>query len=61
MDTRGSNFDENYPSNWLTFLRTNGIRHYVDSYGWPVVTRAAVEGERDKAQDRQPWKPRKAA
>ena len=28
----------------LAFLRQNGIRHYLDVYGWPVVTRAAVEG-----------------
>jgi hypothetical protein len=45
----------------VAFLRANGIRHYVDAYGWPVVTRAAVEGAPDSAQDRRPWKPRKAA
>lgn len=43
------------------FLRANGIRHYIDAYGWPVVTRAAVEGEREKAQGLKAWKPRKAA
>ncbi|ENE2730143.1 TPA: DUF4224 domain-containing protein [Stenotrophomonas maltophilia] len=26
----------------LQFLRQNGIRHYIDGYGWPVVLRAAV-------------------
>lgn len=26
----------------LQFLRQNGIRHYLDAYGWPVVTRAAI-------------------
>ena len=26
----------------VAFLRQNGIRHYLDAYGWPVVTRAAV-------------------
>jgi len=44
----------------LAFLRTNGIRHYIDGNGWPVVTRAAVEGERDQVQDTT-WKPNKAA
>lgn len=27
----------------LSFLRQNGIRHYIDGNGWPVVLRAAVE------------------
>lgn len=45
----------------LAFLRQNGIRHYVDAHGWPVVTRAAVEGERDQAQAPVSWKPNKAA
>lgn len=45
----------------VAFLVANGIRHYVDAHGWPVVTRAAVEGERDAVQDHRPWKPRKAA
>ncbi|MGX9190639.1 DUF4224 domain-containing protein [Stenotrophomonas sp. Ker107b] len=26
----------------LSFLRQNGIRHYIDCNGWPVVPRAAV-------------------
>lgn len=44
----------------LAFLRQNGIRHYPDAYGWPVVTRAAVEGE-PKAKDEVPaWRPNKA-
>jgi hypothetical protein len=43
------------------FLRSNGIRHYVDAHGWPVVTRAAVEGEKDTAQAVLTWKPSKAA
>lgn len=45
----------------LTFLRTNGIRHYVDAHGWPVVTWAAVEGVQETEQDRPAWKPNKAA
>ena len=44
------------------FLRRNGIRHYIDLDGWPVVTRAAVEGEPDVKQDAGvKWKSRKAA
>lgn len=41
----------------LVFLRKNGIRHYIDAHGWPVVTRAAVgvSAEPDKPV-RQPWR-----
>lgn len=45
----------------LAFLRKNGIRHYVDAHGWPVVTRAAVEGQHDQVQAKTPWKSNKAA
>lgn len=45
----------------VAFLRKNGIRHYVDAHGWPVVTRAAVEGQEDAAQAVATWKPHKAA
>lgn len=46
----------------VAFLRTNGIAHYIDSHGWPVVLRAAVEPGRGSADDGPPvWKPRKAA
>lgn len=34
----------------LRFLRQNGIRHYVDAYGWPVVLRSAV-GEPVKKEE----------
>lgn len=40
----------------LAFLRANGIRHYVDARGWPVVTRGAIEGMRDKGSPATPWK-----
>lgn len=43
----------------ITFLRQNGIRHYVDAHGWPVVTRAAVEGQPDTAQPKRAWKSNK--
>lgn len=45
----------------VAFLVANGIRHYVDAHGWPVVTRAAIEAMPAKAQATIPWKPRKAA
>lgn len=45
----------------VSFLIKNGIRHYVDAHGWPVVTRASVEGQRDTAQAVTSWKPNKAA
>ena len=45
----------------ISFLVQNGVRHYVDGHGWPVVTRAAVEGAAEPEQDRGSWKPRKAA
>lgn len=44
----------------LSFLRTNGIPHYIDGHGWPVVTRLAIEGVRAPVQDKA-WKPNKAA
>lgn len=42
------------------FLRQNGIRHYLDAHGWPVVLRAAVEGVESSAPA-QAWKSNKAA
>jgi len=44
----------------LTFLRSNGIRHYVDHYGWPVVLRATLEGTRPVPDTPPVWKPNKA-
>jgi hypothetical protein len=43
------------------FLRANGIRHYVDGHGWPVVLRSAVEGADTAAAADSTWKPNKAA
>jgi hypothetical protein len=46
----------------VAFLRANGIRHYVDSYGWPVVVRSAIEGGPAEAgAAASKWKPNKAA
>lgn len=45
----------------LAFLRQNGIRHYVDGHGWPVVLRSAVEGTPAPPADASAgWKPNKA-
>jgi hypothetical protein len=40
----------------VKFLRQNGIRHYVDAHGWPVVLRAAVEGG-DAKPKKAGWQP----
>lgn len=45
----------------VAFLRQNGIRHYLDAHGWPVVTRAAVEGQPDQVQPKTTWRSNKAA
>lgn len=45
----------------VAFFVRNGIRHYLDEHGWPVVTWAAVEGKSEPAQDAASWKPNKAA
>lgn len=45
----------------VAFLRSNGIRHYVDANGWPVVLRSAVEGDSGADTATPAWKPNKAA
>lgn len=42
------------------FLVRNGIRHYLDNYGWPVVVRSAIEGEPKVAKATPGWKSNKA-
>lgn len=43
----------------LAFLRQNGIRHYVDGHGWPVVLRAAVGADVEAPKAKVPeWEPR---
>jgi len=41
----------------VRFLALNGIRHYVDAHGWPVVTRHAVTGEGSVPSARAKWQP----
>lgn len=45
----------------VAFLRDNGIRHYVDGHGWPVVLRSAVEGGDAASPAAATWKPNKVA
>ncbi len=43
------------------FLRKNGIRHYLDNYGWPVVLRTAVDPLEKQNAPKPTWNPNKAA
>ncbi len=44
----------------VAFLRANGIRHYLDLAGWPVVLRCTIEGD-TSAAPAPAWKSNKAA
>ncbi len=44
----------------VDFMRRNGIRHYLDADGWPVVLRSTVEGRKDDGSAKG-WNPNKAA
>lgn len=46
----------------IEFLVRNGIRHYVDAHGRPVVTRAAIGIPSDPAENAAPprWRSNKA-
>lgn len=45
----------------IGFLRLNGIKHYVDAHGWPVVLWCHIDPAHPAAEDRKVWKPNKAA
>lgn len=45
----------------IGFLRLNGIQHYVDAHGWPVVLWRHIDPTHAPAEDRRPWKSNKAA
>lgn len=45
----------------IGFLRLNGIKHYVDVHGWPVVLWCHLDPARGPSEDRKAWKPNKAA
>jgi hypothetical protein len=46
----------------IRFLTQNGIRHYIDLSGWPVVTLSAlgIASQVYEAPKRQTWQPNKA-
>ncbi len=43
----------------IAFLQRNGIRHYVDGYGWPVVLRSSLEMGDTAAPAVKAWKSNK--
>lgn len=45
----------------VAFLQSNGVRHYIDGHGWPVVLRASLEGGKDAAGAATGWKSNKRA
>lgn len=45
----------------VRFLVDNGIRHYLDAHGWPVVLRSTIEHTHSAAEPVTDWKPNKAA
>jgi hypothetical protein len=46
----------------LGFLQANGIRHYKDAHGWPVVLRSTVDGIQPLEQpEATTWRSNKAA
>jgi hypothetical protein len=45
----------------IGFLKLNGIPHYVDAHGWPVVVRSAVDPTLARVAESRAWKSRKVA
>ncbi|WP_312252757.1 DUF4224 domain-containing protein [Stenotrophomonas sp.] len=43
------------------FLRDNGIRHYLDAHGWPVVLWSAIEGKPEQKKAPVEWESNQAA
>ncbi|WP_372498097.1 DUF4224 domain-containing protein [Xanthomonas vesicatoria] len=43
------------------FLQQNGVRHYFDAHGWPVVLRSAIDPTEKKTAAVADWSPNKAA
>ncbi|WP_115560059.1 DUF4224 domain-containing protein [Xanthomonas arboricola] len=52
-----------YLERQILFLVRNGIRHYIDLNGRPVVLRSTIEGApaADAGTEAVAWKPNKAA
>lgn len=45
----------------VAFLQKNGIRHYEDAHGWPVVLRSSIDGTRGMREPPRAWQPNKRA
>jgi hypothetical protein len=45
----------------IGFLRLNGIPHYVDAHGWPVVLWCNVDPSIKRVAESRAWKSRKVA
>lgn len=45
----------------IGFLCLNGIPHYVDAHGWPVVVRSAVDPTIARVAESRAWKSKKVA
>lgn len=41
----------------IEVLRANGLAFFVNGSGWPIVTRAAVEGRSTMDSPRRKWSP----
>ena len=44
----------------IGFLHLNGIPHYVDAHGWPVVLWSHLDPSRRTVAGSKAWKPNKA-
>lgn len=44
----------------IRVLQQNGLRHYLNAAGWPVVPRSALDGLPPAADREQTWVPNKA-
>lgn len=44
----------------IGFLRLNGIPHYVDAHGWPVVLWRQLDPSQRTVAEPKAWKPNKA-
>ena len=45
----------------IGFLRLNGIKHYVDVHGWPVVLWCHLDPVFERVSESRAWKSRKVA
>lgn len=45
----------------IGFLRLNGIKHYVDAHGWPVVLWCHLDPTQRQVAESKSWKSSKVA